>query len=130
MTHQNNEVPVRLPAHRDSLKTLLKLDSESILTGLPDGIQAAYEFAPEEWRAECERVIRELAATGQVFTVDTLRRHGVKEPDKPVRWGSVFASMRNRSVIEQVGLQLHRAAGGGTSAMREWRGTPAGKVDE
>lgn len=113
-----------VPAHpdRDSLNNLLKLDSELILTGLPDGIQAAYTFCPEDWRADCERVIHELAATGQVFTVDTLRRRGVEEPDKPVRWGSVFAAMSKRGVIEQTGVQLHQAAKGGISAIREWRG--------
>ena len=123
-THK--EVPAS--ADRDSLNNLLKLDSESIVTGLPDGIQAAYTFAPEEWRAECEHVIRELAQTGQPFTVDSLRRHGVQEPDKPVRWGSVFASMKKRGVIEQTGVHLHQAAAGGISAIREWRGTATGRV--
>ncbi len=111
-------------ADQDSLNALLKLDSEAILTGLPDGIQAAYTFSPEDWRADCERVILELAATGRTFTVDTLRQRGVLEPDKHVRWGSVFSIMRKRKAIEQVGVHLHQTAGGGTSAMREWRGAP------
>lgn len=106
----------------DSIEKLLKLDASLSLQGLPDGIQAAYVFAPEEWRATCELVIHELAATGQVFTVDSLRRHGVEEPDKSVRWGSVFAAMRKRGVIEQTGVHLHQAARGGISAIREWRG--------
>lgn len=114
------EVPAS--ADQDSLNNLLKLDSELIVTGLPDGIQAAYVFCPEEWRAACERVIHEMAETGQVFTVDSLRRHGVEEPDKSVRWGSVFAAMRKRGVIEQTGVHLHQAARGGISAIREWRG--------
>jgi hypothetical protein len=117
-------------ADRDSLNNLLKLDSEHIVSGLPDGIQAAYTFAPEVWRADCERVIHELAQTGRPFTVDSLRRHGVQEPDKPVRWGSMFATMKKRGVIEQVGVHLHQAAAGGISAIREWRGVAAGRVSE
>lgn len=107
---------------RDSLNNLLKLDADLILAGLPDGIQAAYTFAPEKWRAYCERVIYELAETGEPFTVDSLRRYGVPEPDKTVRWGSIFATMSKRGLIEVVGVHLHQAAGGGISAIREWRG--------
>lgn len=116
------ESPASGTTDGDSLETLLKLDASSSLQGLSDGVQAAYAFSPEEWLADCERVIHELAATGQVFTVDSLRRHGIEEPDKHVRWGSLFAAMRNRGVIEQVGVHLHQAARGGISAIREWRG--------
>lgn len=116
------EVPTSRLADGDSLEKLLKLDAAPSLQGLPDGVQAAYAFTPEDWRADCERVIQELAATGQVFTVDALRRRGVGEPDKHVRWGSVFAAMKNRKLIEQTGVQLHQTAGGGVSAIREWRG--------
>ncbi len=130
MTLQSKEAPASSATDGDSLEALLKLDVTPSLQGLPDGIQAAYVFCPEEWRAECERVIRELATTEQVFTVDTLRRHGVAEPDKTVRWGSVFAAMSKKGIIEQVGVHLHQAAAGGISAIREWRGTPAGQVGE
>jgi hypothetical protein len=117
-------------ADRDSLNTLLKLGNEAILSGLPDGIQAAYSFCPEEWRSSCERAILELAATGLPFTVDSLRRHGVPEPEKPVRWGSILATMKKRGVIEQTGVHLHQAAAGGISAIREWRGVAAVRVGE
>ncbi|MCX2747171.1 hypothetical protein OOZ51_04995 [Arthrobacter sp. MI7-26] len=116
------EVPASGVTDGDSIEKLLKLDAGSSLQGLPDGVQAAYAFAPEDWRADCERLIHELAATGQVFTVDSLRRHGIEEPDKAVRWGSIFAAMRKRGVIEQTGVHLHQAARGGISAIREWRG--------
>lgn len=122
MTTAKKEVPASGVTDGDSLEKLLKLDAKSSLQGLTDGVQAAYAFAAEPWLADCERVIRELAATGQAFTVDSLRHHGVEEPDKHVRWGSVFAAMRKRGVIEQVGVHLHQAAGGGVSAIREWRG--------
>jgi hypothetical protein len=105
------------------LGELLKLQDASSLTGLSDGVQAAYVFSPEAWKETALAAVRDLASTGDVFSIDDIRRRGVPEADKPQRWGSLLAVMKNDGAIERVGLQEHRTAKGDGNLVRLWRGT-------
>lgn len=108
---------------RDSLDRLLHLDDG--IPGRSDGIQAAYAYSPEEWRAQVEQVAYKLAQAGEPFTVDDLRKHGAPEADKPQRWGSLMASLASARVIDFHSLALHREPSGAVSAVRVWTGGPA-----
>lgn len=105
------------------LNELLRLSNTPSVTGLPDGLQAAYVFAPEDWKASALAAMHQLAADAVEFSIDDVRRRGVEEPDKPQRWGSLFAVMKNEGVIELVGLQQHRTPKGDGNLVRRWRGT-------
>lgn len=118
-------VPVRGKSDGDALSNLLKLGSDSTLTGLSDGVQAGYEYADQDWMGRAERTARALASFGDPFTVDDLRNHGVPEPDKPQRWGSLFAALRAKGVVRLHGLALHRTQSGESRSLRVWVGTDA-----
>lgn len=111
---------------KNSLDGLLEIAPRHNLTGLSDGVQAAYAYAPEVWMALAEATIRNLAATGKVFTVDDLRRRGVPDPDIHQRWASVFAVMKHRGVITLAGVGLHRTPGGEQIGIRQWKGAGIG----
>lgn len=113
--------------HGESVSDRLKLDSTSNLSGLSEGVQTAYVFTADAWRADAEKVLHKLAHSGDVFTVDDLRRSGVHDPDKPQRWGSLFAIMRRRGTIELAGLELHKIAAGEVQAIRQWRGSASAR---
>ncbi|MEC3853463.1 hypothetical protein [Paenarthrobacter ureafaciens] len=90
---------------------------------MSDGVQAAHVFSPDAWRADAVAAVHTLAASGRVFTVDHLRRAGIPDPDKPQRWGALFAVMRNSGVIECAGMQEHRIKAGDSQLIRQWRGS-------
>lgn len=116
------ENPTSRDASGDSLEQLLKINDATSLAGLSDGVQAGYVFSPDEWKADAEATITALAGTGEVFTVDDIRRHGAQDPDIPQRWGSLLAAAQNRGTIRLVGLSLHRTTGGASIGIREWQG--------
>lgn len=126
---QINETPAPIGSGGGSgsrlgpLSELLKLSDTPSVTGLSDGLQAAYVFAPDAWKAAALAVLRDLASAGDDFSIDDLRRHGIGEPDKPQRWGSLFAVMKNYGLIQLVGLQQHRTPKGDGNLVRRWRGT-------
>lgn len=107
----------------DPIDKLYRLDG--VLQGRPDGLQASYEYSDDEWRTQAEQVAYKLAQAGAPFTVDDLRKHGVPDPDKPQRWGSLIAALATLKVIELEGLALHRSPGGAIEAVRVWVGGPA-----
>jgi hypothetical protein len=119
----DKEIPISGRTDGDSLEALIKVNDTDSLTGLSDGVQAAYVFSPEIWIAKAETVLAALAATGEPFTVDDLRRAGIEDPDIPQRWGALFAVAQNRGTIVLVGLLLHRTTGGASTGIRQWRGT-------
>ena len=127
---QEKENPASRPADGDSLETLLKLNDADSLAGLSDGVQASYMFSPDEWRTEAETAAQALAATGDTFTVDDLRRAGVADPDIPQRWGSLFAAMQNARVLRLAGLSIHRTTGGASIPIRQWQGTAGASVGD
>lgn len=109
--------------HNDSLGRLLRIDDDTALSGYSAGLQAAYAFSPEAWRDSALATARALAATGQPFTVADLHAHGVAEPDKPNRWGAVFAAISSLKIARVVGWTAHRTAGGSENGVRVWVGT-------
>lgn len=105
------------------LSELLKLGDAPSVTGLSDGLQAAYVFASDVWKDAALAAVYELAAAGRDFSIDDVRHLGVQEPDKPQRWGSLLAVAKNDGLIERVGLQEHRTPKGDGNLVRLWRGT-------
>ena len=118
-------VPVSGESDGDALSELLKIGSSSTLTGLSDSVQAAFEYADRDWKALAVETARSLASVGEPFTVDDLRRMGVPEPDKPQRWGSLFAALRAQGVVALYSLTLHRTQSGECRSLRVWIGTEA-----
>ncbi|ASN38840.1 hypothetical protein CGQ24_07335 [Arthrobacter sp. 7749] len=110
-------------ANNDTLARLLRIDDETALPGHSDGIQAAYAFSPEEWRADATRVATALARDGHPWTIDDLRGRGVQEPDRPQRWGSLVAALKAAGVIRLHSVTLHRPPSGDLSGIRVWVGT-------
>ena len=124
----NNSQTNRNPARHtnqdgDSLDQLLKLDPASSLPGYSDGLQAAYAYAPDEWREQGLALARYLAGTGEPFTVADLQRLGLPEPEKPEQWGALVAAMRNRKIAEHIGWTEHTTAKGKKHGVRIWQGT-------
>ncbi|GAB3621791.1 hypothetical protein GCM10027417_30530 [Glutamicibacter endophyticus] len=111
----------------DPIENLLKLSDT--MQGLPDGPQAGFEYADADWRDIATRAARELGRTEHPFTVDSLRRWGVPDPDKPERWGALFAGLARQKIIQFHGLALHRGPGGRVSAIRVWVGGPEAVKD-
>lgn len=105
----------------DSLDKLLKLDPKTSLPGRTDGMQAALAYTPEEWLEKTTAIAQKLAATGEPFTVDTIRSEGAPDPDKHHRWGSLMASLAQTRVIEWHGLTIHRTKRGAVP-VRVWIG--------
>lgn len=122
----DKEVPACMDTGGDSVDRLYKIDSSASLTGLSDGVQAAYVFASDAWKEAALAAAHHLAEAGEEFSIDDIRRLGIEEPDKPQRWGSLLAVMKNDGVIERVGLQEHRTPKGDGNLVRLWRGTPGG----
>lgn len=96
---------------------------DDTLAGRPDGLQAAWHFAPEEWRSHALQVLSDLAASGRPFTVDDLRAAGVQDPDKHQRWGALMAQARHRGLINLVGHGERTAPNGAGVVGRWWIGS-------
>lgn len=93
---------------------------------LPDDVMAGAEQAAENadtwWRSCAERGIRHLAAQGQPFTADDLRKLGVPEPDHPNRWGGLWHWARAAHLIEPTGGVRPSTTGSRRGGLvREWR---------
>lgn len=106
----------------DPIDRLLKIDAQSSLPGHADGLQASLAYSPEDWLRQATVTAKKLAQTGQPFTVDTIRREGVPDPDIPNRWGSLIASLAQTRVIEFHGLEIHTPKRGGPVPVRVWIG--------
>jgi hypothetical protein len=124
---EQKKIPASLATGGDSIEQLLKINDASSLTGLTDGVQAAHVFSPDAWRADAVAAVHVLAASGRIFTVDHVRRAGISDPDKPQRWGALFAVMRNSGVIHCVGMREHRIKAGDSQLIRQWRGTASAR---
>lgn len=120
---RKKENPASRETDGDSLEKLLKINDANSLAGLSDGVQAAYVFAPDEWREEALAVAVALASTGYPFTVDDLRRRGIAEPDKPQRWGSLIAVLKNQGKVRLHSVTLHQIPKGPIQGIRVWVGT-------
>lgn len=120
---QKKENPASRETDGDSVEKLYKINDAASLTGLSDGVQAGYVFCPEEWRENARAIAIGLAQSGEPFTVDDLRRHGVPEPATYQRWGSVIAVLKNEGLIQLHGLTLHQIPKGDIQSIRVWVGT-------
>lgn len=107
----------------DILGRLLRIDDATALPGHSDGLQASYAFSAEKWRADATRVATVLAQDGHPWTIDDLRDHGVPEPDRPQRWGSLMAALKAAGIIRLHSLTLHRQPSGDQTGIRVWVGT-------
>jgi hypothetical protein len=125
----DKEVPVCMDSDGDLVERLYKIDNTNSVVGLSDGLQAAYVFAPDAWKEAASAAAHHLAEAGGEFSIDDIRRLGIEEWDKPQRWGSLLAVMKNAGAIERVGLQEHRTPKGDGNLVRRWRGA-AGTVKE
>ena len=120
---QKKENPISRETDGDSLERLLKINDAVSLTGLSDGVQAAYAFSAEEWRDAARAVAIGLAQEGEPFTVDDLRRRGIPDPSKPQYWGSMIAVLKNEGLVRLHSLTLHQIRKGDTQSIRVWVGT-------
>jgi len=120
---RKKENPASRETDGDSLERLFKINDAASLTGLSDGVQAAYAFSAEEWRENARAIAISLAQAGEPFTVDDLRRHGVTEPEKPQHWGSLIAVLKNEGLVELHSLMLHQIRKGDIQGIRVWIGT-------
>lgn len=123
MSDEKKEIPASGQPSGDPIEQLLKINDEASLPGFSDGLQAAYAYTPEAWRDTALAAAEALAATGRPFTVDDLAAHGIGEPDRPQRYGAVFAAIRNRGIARVIGWTAHRTAGGSENGIRVWLGT-------
>lgn len=109
MTVGRGQVPTVTGA--DAFETFPELDNQTVCLGeFSAGVgQAAYFSNANAWRIHAEAELRVPAIRSEPFAVDNLRLSGAPDPDKPQRWGSLFAVMRRRGIIE-AGLYLPRIA--------------------
>lgn len=120
------KIPATGPGSRDSLEKLLKIDSASSLPGYSRGIQASFAYTPETWREQGLSIARQLADTGEPFTVRDLKAHGLPEPEAKNHWGSLVAAIRQRKIAQQIGWTGVSAKNGDTSGVRVWQGAAHG----
>ena len=116
--------------NEDTLGRLLRIDDATALPGQPDGVQAALAFSAETWRESALAAAKALAATGKPFTVADLHALGLAEPDRPQRWGAVFAAIRTHGIARVIGWTAHRTAGGAQTGVRIWVGTTEAQAGE
>lgn len=78
-----------------------------------------------DWKALVDRVIAQLAATGQPFTADDVRAQGVPEPAQPQAWGSRFLAAARAGHIRRIGYQPSRRASVHAHPIAVWQGAAA-----
>lgn len=117
----------KMPDDRDPIGALFGLDQ---VPGLSGGVLAGYEHAPQEWRDAAVAALLECVAEGEPFTVDDLRRRGVPEPDKPQRWGSLFAYGVNRKLIQLFDFAQQDRTSRDPAIVRVWLPGPQAPTGE
>lgn len=77
----------------------------------------------DTWWLDCAtRAAREMAGRGVDFTADDLTALGVPDPDKPNRWGSLFAALKRDGLIRPVGYRASTRPGRNGGVTRVWQG--------
>ncbi|WP_404291198.1 hypothetical protein [Glutamicibacter arilaitensis] len=106
----------------DFLDQLLKLDPNTALPGYTDGLQSAFAYTTEQWRDQALDIVCSLAADGERFTAEVLRRLGLPAPEKPQQWGALFAALQHHGIAEAVGWGPSTTASGQERGVRIWQG--------
>lgn len=106
----------------DDHAKLIKLAPSTALPGYSDGLQAAYAYTSEQWRDQALDIVCSLAADGEQFTAEDLRRLGLPAPEKPQQWGSLFAALQHHGIAEAVGWGPSTTASGQERGVRIWQG--------
>ena len=76
----------------------------------------------QAWLDTAQPVLEWLAGTGDGFTADTLRAHGVPEPPYPNMWGQFFGGYARRHKITSVGFVHSTREARKGSILQAWRG--------
>lgn len=79
--------------------------------------------ADAAWKSTATSAALTLARCGQDFTADELSDMGVREPNEPAYWGSLFSSLKRRGLILAVGYRASRQESRNGGVLRIWRGT-------
>lgn len=90
------------------------------------GRDVAESNAAPAWIDGALNAIREMARTGRRFQAfDLVREFDLGEPDKPCRWGAVFALAHRQGVIVRVGAAPSHRRTVAKSLTSVWRGADA-----
>lgn len=112
----------------DQLDRLLRIDDHSHLPGVPRGLAASWAFTPREWQDRGLQIARELAATGQPFTVAHIQERGMPAPTANHHWGGLMTAISLLRIAECIGWASHLDAHGRERPVRVWQrrqeGTP------
>jgi hypothetical protein len=88
-----------------------------------DGVTVARAATHTGWRLTVDRVIADLAATGDDFTAEDVRaRAGDPLASSPNTLGAAIAAAVRAGVIEQAGYQQARRPEAHARVLRVWRG--------
>lgn len=87
-----------------------------------EGMALVDEHEHPAWKAEADRVIRELAYGGRPFTAyDVTDRIGM--PARPNAVGARFSAAARQGIIEDIGYTQSKRAARHASRQLVWRGT-------
>ncbi len=89
-----------------------------------DGQRFAETMVDNGWRTKADRVIDELAATGQPFTAETVRARLADDAITPAAFGSRFTAAARRGAIRKTGNYVTaQRASRNAGVLAEWIGT-------
>jgi len=99
-------------------------DDRSGLERKRDGQRFAETMVDNGWRTRADRVIDELAATGQSFTAETVRARLADDAITPAAFGSRFTAAARRGAIRKTGHYIRaQRASRNAGVLAEWIGT-------
>lgn len=84
------------------MSTVLMLSNEGRALR-DDGVSRVDANTPDDWKSAVQMQIAKLAATGQPFTAENVRRVVGDPPNHPNAMGAQFISACRANVIEKVG---------------------------
>ena len=87
-----------------------------------DGQAQALHASDVRWRSAAERAIRDLAATGEPFDAETLRRHVEVLAASPNAVGAVFTKAHRDGVIRPHGYRTASRKQAHGRTLRTWIG--------
>ena len=86
------------------------------------GQRAALGVEPHDWRAAAAKAIEMLAATGETFTADAVRRLAGDPPSAAGGLGAALGAAARAGVIEPYGYRRSRRSRRRGGVVTVWRG--------
>lgn len=97
------------------------LDLETGRTWRDRGIARVDAAEPDVWKRAADRAIEQLAATGEPFTAEDVRRM-VGDPSRPNAFGSRFLAAARSGLVHKVGYRPSSRPHRHTNPIAVWVG--------